>query len=301
MVKPLRILITGANGQVGFELKRALAPLGDVLAAGRNMMDLGDPESIRKTLDTFTPTIIVNPAAYTAVDQAEKDPDSAFAINAAAPRALARWAEQNNAMLIHYSTDYVFDGDKEGRYTEDDPTHPLSVYGASKHEGETAIREETGRHLILRTSWVVGAHGNNFLKTILRLAKDRDSLSIVADQFGAPTSAALLADVTAQLIGQWKYRTTADFPFGTYHLTASGETSWHGYARYVVGLAERAGIKLKLSQDKIKPIPTDGYPLPARRPANSRLDCAKLTQTFGLTLPDWTHGVAQVFEQITEK
>lgn len=301
MAKKHRILITGAGGQVGFELARSLAPLGDLLAVDRQQMDLADPTSIIQQLDTFQPDIIVNPAAYTAVDQAEKEHELAFAINAEAPRILAQWAKQHAALLIHYSTDYVFDGSKDGRYSEDEPTNPLSVYGSSKRDGENAIREECDNHLILRTSWVVGAHGNNFLKTILRLAKERETLSIVADQFGAPTSAALLADVTAQLIGQWQHALHETFPFGTYHLTAAGVTSWHEYAQFVVELAHKAGLPAKLSATDIKPIPTDGYPLPAKRPKNSRLDCSRISQTFGLTLPDWKTGVKHVFIQHTDQ
>ncbi|AXK39022.1 dTDP-4-dehydrorhamnose reductase [Crenobacter cavernae] len=292
-----RILITGANGQVGFELKRALAPLGDVVALTRQELDLARVDAIHAELDRYQPTIIVNPAAYTAVDCAESELEQAFAVNAQAPAALADWAERHEALLVHYSTDYVFDGTQNGAYGEDDAANPQSVYGRSKWEGEQAIRAATAHHLILRTSWVFGAHGNNFLKTILRLAKERSTLSVVADQVGAPTPAALIADVTAQLLSHYR-RPTHRFEYGTYHLSAGGEANWYDYARYVIALAERAGIPLALKPDALEPIPTIGYPLPAPRPANSRLDCDKLKRTFGLNLPDWRQGVDQVFAQL---
>jgi dTDP-4-dehydrorhamnose reductase len=293
-----RILITGANGQVGFELRRALAPLGEVKAVTRQHMDLASADSILAVLDGFRPSFIVNPAAYTAVDKAESEPDLAHAINVTAPGLMAEWAAAHDALLVHYSTDYVFDGSKPDPYREDDEANPQSVYGRSKWEGEEAIRQTMAHHLILRTSWVVGAHGNNFLKTILRLARERDQLNIVADQIGAPTTAALIADVTAQLITQCCIP-THHFDYGTYHLAASGETSWYDYARYVVALAEKKGMELKLNQGALQPIPTSDYPLPAKRPANSRLDCGKLTRSFGLTLPDWQQGIDYVFAQLT--
>ncbi|MDN0076851.1 dTDP-4-dehydrorhamnose reductase [Crenobacter sp. SG2303] len=295
-----RILITGANGQVGFELQRALAPLGEILACDRQQLDLADSANLEAVLDRFQPDIIVNPAAYTAVDRAESEQDVAMAINAQAPARLADWATRHNALLVHYSTDYVFDGQKDSAYVEDDATNPQSVYGRSKWEGEQAIRASGCRYLILRTSWVVGAHGNNFLKTILRLARERTSLSVVADQFGAPTSAALIADVTSQLLGRYLHQPAEVFPFGTYHLTASGSTSWYDYARHVIGLAEQVGFELALHPDTVQPIPTSGYPLPAPRPANSRLDCTKLTQTFGLALPNWRQGIDYVFAQLND-
>ncbi|BAK78290.1 dTDP-4-dehydrorhamnose reductase [Pseudogulbenkiania sp. NH8B] len=292
-----RILVTGANGQVGFELKRALAPLGDVIAPTRQEMDLANPASVLSALDRYQPAIIVNPAAYTSVDKAETDVELATAVNAHAPGIMAEWAEQHDALLIHYSTDYVFDGGKDGAYYEDDATNPQSVYGRSKWEGEQAIRAHTAHHLILRTSWVVGAYGSNFLKTILRLAHERDSLNVVADQIGAPTPAALIADITAQLISRYQLP-THKFDYGTYHLTASGETSWFEYARFVVRLAEQQRYPLRLLPGAIQPIPTSAYPLPAPRPANSRLDCSKLSRHFGLALPHWQQGVADVVSQL---
>lgn len=292
-----RILITGTNGQVGFELKRALPPLGEVIALARQEMDLADPASILAALNRYQPAIIVNPAAYTAVDKAESEVELAVAVNAHAPGIMAEWAEQHDALLIHYSTDYVFDGCKNGAYCEDDVANPQSVYGRSKWEGEEAIRARTAHHLILRTSWVVGTHGGNFLKTILRLAHERDSLNVVADQIGAPTSAALIADVTAQLISRYRLP-THKFEYGTYHLAASGETCWFDYARFVVQLAEQQRFPLRLAASAIRPIPTSAYPLPAPRPANSRLDCSKLSCHFGLALPHWQQGVAHVVTQL---
>lgn len=292
-----RILITGTNGQVGFELKRALAPLGEVIALTRQEMDLTDPASILAALNRYQPAIIVNPAAYTAVDKAETEVELAMAVNAHAPGMMAEWAKQHDALLIHYSTDYVFDGTKDGAYGEDDAANPQSVYGRSKWEGEEGIRARTAHHLILRTSWVVGAHGGNFLKTILRLAHERNSLNVVADQIGTPTPAALIADVTAQLISRYRLPTD-QFNYGTYHLTASGETSWFDYARFVVRLAEQQRYPLRLAASAIRPIPTSGYPLPAPRPANSRLDCSKLSRHFGLVLPHWQQGVAHVVSQL---
>jgi dTDP-4-dehydrorhamnose reductase len=292
-----RILITGANGQLGFELQRALAPLGQVVSLDRQGLDLASPDAIRRALDLYQPTIVVNPAAYTAVDRAESEPEQAFAVNSQAPRVLAEWTELHEALLIHYSTDYIFDGCKADPYVEEDEASPQSVYGRSKWEGEQAIRATTAHHLVLRTSWVVGAHGSNFLKTILRLAKEHSSLSVVADQIGAPTSAALIADVTAQVLSHFDWP-SHHFDYGTYHLCASGATSWFDYARHVVGLAEQAGLSLALHADAIEPIPSSDYPLPAPRPANSRLDCTKLQRTFGLHLPDWRFGVDHVFAQL---
>lgn len=291
------ILVTGANGQVGFELSRALAPLADVVALARHEMDLSVPASIAATLDYYRPDLIVNAAAYTAVDKAESEIELARTINTIAPRIMAEWTAARNVPLIHYSTDYVFDGISTSAYREDDEVNPRSVYGVTKRDGEDAIRCATALHLILRTSWVVGAHGSNFLKTILRLARERNQLRIVADQVGAPTSAALIADVTAQLIARY-FANRENFAFGTYHLTASGETNWCEYARHVVMLAEARGIELKLSAADVLPIATHEYPLPATRPANSRLDCGKLRQTFDLSLPDWKNGVTYVFDQL---
>jgi dTDP-4-dehydrorhamnose reductase len=292
-----RILITGSNGQVGFELQRALAPLGEVTAVTRRQADLASADEIRNLLDRLQPKLIVNPAAYTAVDRAESELDAARAINTVAPGVMREWGTAHGGLLVHYSTDYVFDGTKSEPYREDDDTRPQSVYGLSKWQGEEAIRQTGAHHLILRTTWVVGAHGNNFLKAILGLAREREHLKIVPDQAGAPTSAALIADVTAQLVGRY-FHPREQIESGTYHLSASGATSWYEYARYVVSLASKCGMELKLSADSIEPIPTGGYPLPSARPANSRLDCSKITRVFGLHLPHWRRGIDHVFAQL---
>lgn len=288
-----KILITGKNGQVGFELQRSLSVLGEIVAVDVADCDLSNPEAIRTLVREVQPDIIVHPAAYTAVDKAESETDLAQTINATAPGVLAEEAAKLGALIVHYSTDYVFDGTKDGIYTEDDTPNPQSVYGKTKLAGEAAVAAANPKHVILRTSWVFGAHGANFLKTMLRLAKERDALKIVADQFGAPTSAALLADVTAQIVAQYlRAADKAAFPFGLYHLVSQGETSWHGYAHTVVEAARRYGWQLNVRD--IAPIPTSAYPLPAPRPANSRLSTAKLQQTFGLTLPTWQAQVEQV-------
>ena len=296
-----RILLTGKNGQVGFELKRALAPLGEVFAIGRSDCDLANPEAIRAIVAAIRPDIIVNSAAYTAVDKAETEREAAFAVNAICPGVLAAEAAKTGALLVHYSTDYVFDGRKQGMYIEQDVAAPQSVYGLSKLAGEEAIRSHGRRHLILRTSWVFGVHGANFLKTILRLAGERDSLRIVADQIGAPTSAALIADVTAEILGQHlRGHTNAEDPahFGTFHLAARGETSWYGYARSIVLAGMQMGIPLKLNPDSVSPISTSEYPLAAPRPPNSRLSTEKLTSTFNIILPDWQEGVTDALYQL---
>lgn len=294
----MRILLTGKNGQVGFELQRALAPLGEILAVDHRECDLSSPAAIRQRLAEFRPQVIVNPAAYTAVDKAESEPALAGAVNAVAPGILGEEAARLGALVIHYSTDYVFDGTQEGAYREDDTPNPQSVYGRSKLAGERALQASGADHLIFRTSWVFGAHGGNFAKTMLRLAAERDGLNIVADQFGAPTSAALLADVTAQILGQYRCQGRADFPFGLYHLVAAGCTTWHEYAQTVIRAALAAGKPLKLAADDVRPIATRDYPLPAPRPANSRLDTGKLRQAFGLELPAWQSGLAHVLQQI---
>jgi dTDP-4-dehydrorhamnose reductase len=293
----VKLLLTGHNGQVGFELRRALAVLGEVIAIDSEDCDLADEAAIRRVLRDLRPDVIVNPAAYTAVDKAESEQALARAINARAPGVLAEEAKTLGALLVHYSTDYVFDGTKLGSYQESDTPNPSSVYGATKLAGEGAIAAAGWRHLILRTSWVVGAHGGNFAKTMLRLAGERDTLSVVADQFGAPTSAALLADLTAHLVREAQ-RTPADFPYGLYHAVARGETNWHGYACHVIERARAAGKAIRVAPDAIKAITTSDYPTPAKRPANSRLDTSLLRETFGLHLPDWKIGVDHILDQI---
>lgn len=292
------ILLTGANGQVGFELQRSLAPLGCVVALSRAEMDLASGASILAALNEHRPKIIVNPAAYTAVDSAESDKERAMAVNAAAPGIMARWAADNGAWFVHYSTDYVFDGAKADPYMESDAINPQSVYGESKWLGEEAVRVVGASHVILRTSWVYGHHGSNFLKTILRLAQERSSLSVVADQIGAPTSAALIADITRMIVERIAGSEASDDLSGTYHLTAQGGTSWHGYAAHIVRTASIGSFKLALALDALKPISTGEYPTPAKRPANSRLDCTRLMDRFGVALPAWQEGVEDVIGRL---
>jgi len=276
----MKILLLGANGQVGWELRRALAPLGDVTACGRAEADLSDLENLRAVVAQTKAEVIVNAAAYTAVDKAEAEKDLAERINHEAVAVLAAEAKRSDALLVHYSTDYVFDGAKPTPYIETDPTNPISVYGATKLRGEEAIRASGCRHLIFRTSWVYAARGHNFVKTMLRLGKERDQLSVVADQTGAPTSAGLIADVTAQALAQPDVS-------GTFHLTAAGETTWHGFAQLILAEAEKRGVSLKAGPGQVKAIATSAYPTPAKRPANSRLNTDKLRKTFGIVLPPW--------------
>lgn len=294
----MKLLLTGKNGQVGFELQRALAPLGEIVAVDQAECDLSDPDAVRRLVRAVQPDVIVNPAAYTAVDKAESEPGLAAAINGGAPRVMGGEAAARGALVVHYSTDYVFDGAKEGAYGEADATNPQSVYGRTKREGEAGLQAANPRHLILRTSWVVGAHGGNFAKTMLRLAAEKESLSVVADQWGAPTSAALLADLTAQLVRQWRREGSERFPYGIYHAVAGGETNWCDYARFVIGRAIEAGRPIKVQPAAVKAIATADYPTPARRPANSRLDTRKFTETFGLELPHWQRGLDHILEQI---
>ena len=295
----MKILLTGKNGQVGFELQRALAPLGEIIAVDQSDCDLADAAAIRQLVSETQPDIIVNPAAYTAVDKAEADQVRAQAINGAAPGIFGEEAAKTGALVVHYSTDYVFGGDKSGFYSENDAPNPQSVYGKTKFAGEQALAASGARHLIFRTSWVFGAHGVNFAKTMLKLAAERTTLKVVADQFGAPTSAALIADVTAQVLGQYVCRpASADFPYGLYHLVAAGRTNWHEYAQAVVRAAQAQGKSLRLGPDDVQAITTADYPLPAPRPANSCLDTTRLRETFGLCLPDWRQGLQHVLTQL---
>ena len=294
----MKILLTGKNGQLGFELQRALAPLGEVVAVGSQECDLADADALRALVRRVAPDVIVNPAAYTAVDKAESDEATARAVNAVAPAILGEEGARLGALVLHYSTDYVFDGTKEGAYTEADAPAPQSVYGRTKLEGEQGLAAANPRHLILRTSWVVGAHGGNFAKTMLRLAGEREKLTVVADQFGAPTPAALLADLSAHLVREHARAGAAAFPYGTYHVAASGETSWHGYAQFVIGEALAAGKALKATVDAVAPLATEQYPTPAKRPLNSRLDTTRFRTTFDLRLPPWQEGVRHVLRQI---
>lgn len=294
----MKILLTGKNGQVGFELQRALAPIGTVHAVDSGDCDLADAQALRALIRSVRPDLIVNPAAYTAVDRAEDGPEGrvATAVNATAPGLMAEEAAQLGAAIIHYSTDYVFDGHKPAPYVESDPTSPLGAYGRSKRDGEVALIQHNPRHLVLRTSWVVGAHGHNFAKTMLRLAAERKELNVVNDQVGAPTSAALIADLTAHLAH--RIRLDAAFPFGLYHMSAGGETSWYDYARFVIDQAIKAGKPLALSAAEIRPIATAEYPTRARRPMNSRLDTRLFVDTFDLRLPHWQAGLDHILQQI---
>ncbi|WP_247596975.1 dTDP-4-dehydrorhamnose reductase [Hydrogenophaga sp. PAMC20947] len=294
----MRILMTGKNGQLGFELQRALAPLGEVVAVGTDDCNLADGAALRELIQKVHPDVIVNAAAYTAVDKAETDQDMAHAVNAQAPGILGEEAAKLGASVIHFSTDYVFDGEKAGSYTETDPTNPQSAYGRTKLQGEQGLAEATPHHLILRTSWVVGAHGGNFAKTMLRLAAERDELKVVADQFGAPTSAALLADVTAHLVRQLAREGAEKFPYGLYHLTAGGDTSWHAYAQFVIDHALKMGKPLKTRPERVLPIPAASYPTPAKRPHNSRMDTTRFQTAFSLVLPDWRLGVGHILQTI---
>lgn len=295
----MKLLLLGKDGQVGWELQRALAPLGELIAVGRQEADLEDLEGLRQCIEQHQPDVIINAAAYTAVDKAEAEPARAQAINAEAVGVLAEAAKRSGAWLIHYSTDYVFDGAKSGFYQVDDATHPLSVYGKTKLAGEEQIHAHNPNHLIFRTSWVYAARGGNFAKTMLRLARERDQLRVVADQVGAPTSAELIADVTALAIYRLTNHQNPAQLSGTYHLVASGETSWHGYAQYVLQLAQAQGIALKVKPEEVQPIATEGYPTPAARPKNSRLDTHTLTTTFGLALPDWRYHVQRLMAELT--
>ncbi|PZS59778.1 dTDP-4-dehydrorhamnose reductase [Stenotrophomonas maltophilia] len=296
----MTVLVFGGNGQVGQELLRALAPLGKVVATTRSgtlpdgsaceTADFGQPESLPALLDRLQPSIVVNAAAYTAVDRAEQEVDAAFAANAQAPGVIARWCAAHSVPFVHYSTDYVFDGQGTAPYREDEPTAPLGVYGTSKRDGEDAVRAAGGRHLIFRTAWVYASHGANFLRTMLRVGAERDVLRVVADQVGTPTPAALIADVTAQAL-QHPGRLS-----GTWHLTATGQTSWHGFAEAIFAEALATGVLAKVPT--VEAIPSSEYPTPAKRPAWSVLDNRKLQQDFGIVLPTWQDGLKRVMAEI---
>ncbi len=295
----MKILLFGKNGQVGWELQRALAPLGEVIALDADSTglsaDFSKPESLVATVREVAPRWIVNAAAHTAVDKAESEPDLARAINATAPGVLAREAAALGAWLMHYSTDYVFDGSGSTARAEDAPTGPLGVYGATKLDGEELIRASGCQHLIFRTSWVYAARGGNFARTMLKLAQERDALKVIDDQIGAPTGADLLADLTAHAM-----RSVALQPQhgGTYHAVASGHTSWHGYATHVIENARSRGVPIRVAREAIAAVPTSAFPTPARRPANSRLNTEKLRNTFGLQLPDWQSGVDRMLAEV---
>lgn len=295
----MKILLTGKNGQVGYELQRALAGMGEIVAVGSTQCDFRNEEALRNLMRNTAPDIIINSVAFTDVDLAENQPDEAHLINARGPAILAQEAQRLNAMLIHFSTDYVFDGQKSEPYCEDDATCPLNVYGASKLAGEIAIQQNCAKHFILRTSWVMGFHGKNFLKTILRAAAERDAIDIVADQTGAPTSAAHLADLVTRVVT----KTQADpkAAYGIYHATARGQTNWHEIACHIIGRARAQGMSMRLSPEAVRPIRSAEYKTPAARPLNSRLDCSKLSDTMALEMPEWRDGVNAILDQIIGK
>jgi len=292
----LKIVLLGKDGQVGWELQRALAPLGDVVALGRSDGDLREPDAVAAKVRAVAPQWIVNAAAYTAVDRAESESELAQLVNATAVGALARAAHAANAWLVHFSSDYVFDGSGEKPWREDDPTAPLGAYGRSKLAGEELLRASGCRHLILRTSWVFAARGTNFVRTMLRLARERDALRVVADQVGAPTSAELIADVTAHAM-----RRAGSEPqlAGTYHLAAAGEAGWNAVARRAIARARERGAPVRVADGAIEAIASAAYPQAARRPLNSRLDTTKLRTAFALTLPPWQAGVDRAVDELT--
>ena len=295
----MKILLLGKSGQVGWELQRSLATLGEVVALdfdspGTLQADFSKPEALAHTVRTVAPEIIVNAAAHTAVDKAESEPELARLINATAVGVLAKEAAASKAWLVHYSTDYVFNGEGQAPWVEDSPTQPLSVYGQTKLEGEQLIRDSGCQHLLMRTSWVYGARGGNFAKTMLRLAKERDNLTVINDQFGAPTGADLLADLTAHMLRTALARPSVQ---GTYHAVAAGETTWHAYAQYVIEFARAAGLPIKVAADAVRPVPTSSVPTPAKRPLNSRMKTTKLRDTFELNLPPWQVGVERMLTE----
>lgn len=304
----MKILLLGRDGQVGWELQRSLAPLGELVALGRVAAsnpdglcgDLTQLEALAQTVRAVRPDVIVNAAAYTAVDQAESEPELTRTLNARAPGVLADEAQALAAWLVHYSTDYVFDGSGDKPWKEDDATGPLSVYGSTKLEGERTVAQRCQRHLIFRTSWVYAARGDNFIRTMLRLAQTRETLQVIDDQWGAPTGAELLADVTAHAIRQvMKSQAGGDVAqAGVYHLAAGGCTSRYEYAKYVVDVMNTAQPAIKKVASEIKPVPETTFPTPAKRPHNSRLDTTKLRTTFGLTLPQWQSGVNRMLSEI---
>ena len=298
----MKILLLGKNGQVGWALQRSLAPLGELVALDAQSQihcgDLSNLAGLAQTVRDVAPDVIVNAAAYTAVDKAESEPALAHAINALAPGVLAQEAKRCGAWLVHFSTDYVFDGSGKQAWLETDASAPLSVYGASKLAGEQAIMAAACQHLIFRTSWVYGARGNNFAKTMLKLAQERDSLKVVNDQIGAPTGSDLLADVTAHAISTALQQPNVS---GLYHLVASGETSWHEYATLVIEYARQAGLPIKVAQTAIHAVPSSEFATVAKRPLNSRLNTSKLQRTFNLYLPDWQTGVTRMLDEYLQK
>jgi len=297
----MKILLFGKNGQVGWELNRSLQPMGEVAALGRDDADFSKTESLREIVQDTKPDVIVNAAAYTAVDKAEAEEELALVINGEAPKVLAEEALKANSLLVHYSTDYVFDGAKESPYVETDEPLPINAYGRTKLAGEQAIQKSGCDYLIFRTSWVYASRGNNFLLTMLKLAREREELNIVSDQIGAPTSAKLIADTTISCVQQaMKERQAGGFFSDLYHLTSSGYTSWHGFTEEIVKTANKSSAS-KLSIKHVKAIPTTDYPTPAARPMNSRLELNKLESTFSIKMPDWKDVLHQCMEEISNK
>jgi len=298
----LKILILGKNGQVGWELQRSLAVLGEITALGRDDRrlcgDLLDADGLSRTLRDLRPDVVVNAAGYTTVDLAESEPDQAMRINATGVGVLARGAAEIDALLVHYSTDYVFNDSGTGFRRETDPIGPCNAYGVSKAEGDRLVGESGCRHLIFRTSWVYAARGQNFLRTMLRLAAERDTLRVVNDQWGAPTGAELIADVTARAVAV--ARESAELS-GVYHLAPAGETNWCAYASYLLEEAVAHGLKTRVNPDAIEGIATSDYPTAARRPVNSRLDTTRLRRTFGVVMPDWQSGVSRAVSEIMDR
>ena len=295
----MKILLLGANGQVGWELQRSLLSLGKVKACDRSTADLADLDGLRELIRDYSPDVIVNAAAYTAVDKAESDIDTATLINATAVGLLADEASKLSAWLIHYSTDYVFDGTKDGTYTETDSVNPRSVYGSTKLQGEELIKQSACKFLIFRTSWVYASRGANFAKTMIRLAQEKDTLSVVSDQIGVPTSAELIADVTAHCIYQIRQNTIlAQDATGIYNLVPNGEVSWYSFARFVIKQAQVLGCEMRFDADEIKPIMTAEYPLPAKRPLNSKLDTKKIRNTFNIYLPEWQIHASRMINEL---
>ena len=294
----MRLLVTGAGGQLGWELSRSLAPLGEIVALGRSACDLARPKELAQIIHALKPNIIVNAAAYTAVDKAEEEEELATTVNGTAVGVVAEEARKSGALLIHYSTDYIFDGAKNDPYTEDDMPCPINAYGRSKIVGEKAIRQSSADYIVLRTSWIFAARGRNFLRTILRLADERDELRIVADQIGAPTWARDIAGATALIIDAGcRSRRTGGFVSGFFNLTASGCTSWHGFAEAILGSAkQRSGLSIRCS--RVSPISSSEYPTPAARPKNSRLACDRISRQFGIVLPDWRKSLSQCIAEI---
>ena len=292
----MKILLTGKDGQVGFALHKKLASLGEVIATNRDMLDLSDPEAIRIFIDQTKPDIIINPAAYTKVDQAQNEPELASQINAVAPQVLADKASKLDIPIIHFSTDYVFDGLKHEPYFETDQANPQSVYGETKWQGEEAVRQYK-KHIILRTSWVFNSHGQNFLKTILKLIQEKTSFNVVSDQIGTPTSSEALADVTYKIV-ETIFNDPHFKDFGTYHMTLDNETNWYRYACFITDEAKRLGLQTLMTSKDIKPISSDAYPTLAKRPMNSRLDTTKIKKTFMLELPNWEEEVKRILKAL---